>query len=92
MDNYVDIERRDAEFIMGVQSVANSLQNLLLLAHSKGLAGCWYCAPLFCPDLVKSILKLPESFMPQAFITLGVPNETPPPINRKPIGELVSFF
>ena len=92
MHKYPDSERQKAEFIMGIQSVANSSQNLLLAAHAEGLGACWYCAPLFCPDIVKSTLNLPDSYSPLAFITLGIPNETPPPINRKPIGEIVQFL
>ena len=92
MDRYNDSERQNCEFIMGVQSVANSIQNLLLLAHSKGLGACQFCVPLFCPETVKSVLNLPPSYMPQAFITLGVPDEVPPPIKRKPLEELVHFI
>lgn len=92
MDEYPDSERQNCEFIMGVQSVANSIQNLSLLAHSKGLGTCVYCAPLFCPDIVRSELNLPPSYLPQAFITMGVPDETPLPIKRKPIEELVQFL
>ncbi len=92
MDNYPDEARQECEYIMAVQSVANSLQNLLLISHSKGLGANWYCAPLFCPDTVKSILKLPENYIPQAFITLGIPDETPPPVKRKPLGQLVQII
>ncbi len=89
MDKYSNAERNQAELIMGVQSVANTLQNLLLLAHAKGLGANWYCAPLFCPDIVKTILNLPASYIPQAFITLGIPDETPPPIKHKLLEDLV---
>ncbi|MEZ4769648.1 MAG: nitroreductase family protein [Caldilineales bacterium] len=34
-------------------------QNLLLAAHRHGLAGCWMCAPIFCPALVVETLALP---------------------------------
>lgn len=92
MDSYSDPKRQEAEYTMAIQSVANSLQNLLLLAHAKGLGANWYCAPLFCPEIVKSILKLPNTFEPQAFITIGVPDETPPPPKRKPLEELIQVI
>ena len=92
MQHYSDPERQQHEFIMGVQSVANAVQNLLLLAQSEGLGACWYCAPLFCPDTIKTILHLPPSYIPQAFITLGIPDETPPPIKHKPLAELIHFL
>jgi coenzyme F420-0:L-glutamate ligase/coenzyme F420-1:gamma-L-glutamate ligase len=92
MDRYPDEARQGCEYTMAVQSVANSIQNLLLIAHSKGLGANWYCAPLFCPDTVKSILKLPEDYIPQAFITLGIPDETPPPVKRKPLEQIVQII
>jgi len=92
MDKYSDNARQQCEYLMAVQSVANALHNLLLIAHAKGLGANWYCAPLFCPDLIKSILNLPDSYIPQAFITLGIPNETPPRLKRKPIEHLVQII
>ncbi|MHA1648620.1 MAG: nitroreductase family protein [Candidatus Helarchaeota archaeon] len=92
MDHYPDQERQRCEFIMGVQSVANTLQNLLLIAHARGFGACWYCAPLFAPDTVKEVLNLPSSYLPQAFITLGIPDEIPSPITRKPLEDLVKIL
>ena len=92
MHKYPDLERQHCELLMATQSCANSLQNILLIAHAKKLGACWYCAPLFCPKIVKSILNLPPSYIPQAFVTLGTPNETPTPINRKPLDEIVQFL
>jgi nitroreductase len=63
---------------MGVQSVALACQNLLLAAHHHGLAGCWMCAPLFCPDLVIETLALPATWQPQALLTLGYPLDDAP--------------
>lgn len=92
MHKYPDTERQHCELLMATQSCANSLQNLLLIAHMKKLGACWYCAPLFCAEIITSILNLPSSYIPQAFITLGTPNETPAPIDRKPLDEIVQFL
>ncbi len=92
MDHYSDSERQQCELFMGIQSVANALQGLLLIAHAKGLGACWYCASLFCPDIVRSVLNLPPSYLPQAFITIGIPDEVPKPINRKPIEDLIQII
>jgi nitroreductase len=61
---------------MGVQSVALACQNLLLAAHAKGLGACWMCAALFVPELIRTTLDLPETWEPQALITLGYPAES----------------
>lgn len=75
MDEYPDAKRADAEWLMAVQSTALACQNLLLAAHQHGLGACWMCAPLFVPDLVRTVLTLPADWQPQALITLGYPAE-----------------
>jgi len=75
MDVYPDERRNQAEWTMAVQSVALACQNLLLAVHYYHLGACWMCAPLFVPDLVRTVLTLPESWHPQALITLGYPAE-----------------
>lgn len=75
MDVYPDPARAEAEWLMAVQSTALACQNLLLAAHHYGLGACWMCAPLFVPDTVRGILNLPETWHPQALITLGYPAE-----------------
>ena len=91
MHEYPDERRRRAERIMAVQSVAAALQNLLLAAHALGLGACWYCAPLFCPDVVRRVLGLPEDLEPQALVALGFPAEEPEPPPRKPLSEVVRW-
>lgn len=76
MDRYPDDARQRAEHHMAVQSTALAGQNLLLMASASGLGACWMCAPLFCPDVVRGALDLPEDWEPQALITLGYPAET----------------
>lgn len=76
MDSYPDARRSEKELLMAVQSVAMAGQNLLLAAHDLGLGACWMCAPLFCPDVVRQSLNLPDDWQPQALITLGYPAET----------------
>ncbi len=76
MDVYADERRNHQEYIMAVQSVAMAGQNILLAAHDVGLGACWMCAPLFCPDVVKDELKLPDDWQPQALLTIGYPAET----------------
>jgi coenzyme F420-0:L-glutamate ligase/coenzyme F420-1:gamma-L-glutamate ligase len=90
MDSYPDPRRSEAEFQMAVQSTAMSAQNLLLAAHAEGLGACWMCAPLFCPEDVRTLLKLPDHYRPQGLISLGYPADTGKPRGRKPLGEIVT--
>ena len=73
MDVYADDQRDQHEQTMAQQSTAMAGQNLLLMAEKLGLGACWMCAPLFCQDLVASVLALPPDWRPQGIITLGFP-------------------
>ena len=76
MDRYPDERRASNEVVMAVQSTAMAGLNFLLAAHAAGLAGCWLCAPLFAPDVVRAVLALPADWEPQALLTRGYPAET----------------
>jgi F420 biosynthesis protein FbiB-like protein len=83
MHKYPDEKRRAAEYLMAVQSVAAAIQNMLLAAHAESLGACWFCAPLFCPQVVRENLEIPDNFHPQALITIGYPAERPKNPGRK---------
>jgi F420 biosynthesis protein FbiB-like protein len=89
MHHYPDKRRQKIEFLMGVQSVAAAIENMLLAAHAMGLGACWFCAPLFCPETVRKVLKIPPNFEPQALITLGYPASRQEPPPRKLLREIV---
>ena len=61
------------ERLMAIQSVAASIENLLLAAHEAGLGACWMAAPLYCPDVVCDAVQLPDDWDAQALITVGYP-------------------
>ncbi|MGE0875872.1 MAG: nitroreductase family protein [Burkholderiales bacterium] len=71
MDRYPDGARREAEYMMAVQASAMAGQNIALAAHAAGLASCWLCAPLFCPDVASTALGLPQNWRPQGLMTIG---------------------
>jgi coenzyme F420-0:L-glutamate ligase/coenzyme F420-1:gamma-L-glutamate ligase len=90
MDAYPDAARAAAERAMAAQSVAMAAQNLLLAAEAEGLAACWMCAPLFCPDTVTGALGLPAAWEPQGLVTLGRAAASPPrPRGRKSLADIV---
>ena len=91
MVEYPDEDRQDLEYLLGVQSLAASVQNLLLAACAEGLGATWYCAPVFCQDTVREVLGLPDHVDPQALITLGYPAEDPTPPPRLPLSDVVHY-
>jgi coenzyme F420-0:L-glutamate ligase / coenzyme F420-1:gamma-L-glutamate ligase len=90
-DVYPDAARSEAEHLMAVQSTAMATQNLLLAAHAEGLAACWMCAPLFCPDVVRASLDVPAQWQPQGLLTLGVAAEPGRDRPRKPLHAFVKY-
>ena len=74
---------------MGVQSVSASATYLLLAFEMKGLAACWYCAPLFAKDIIRDTLNLPNSFIPMAFFTVGYSKKESPKPNRKDLKDII---
>jgi F420 biosynthesis protein FbiB-like protein len=90
MDEYPNEKRSRAEWVMATQSLALAGQNLLLAAHAEGLGACWLCAPLFCPEVVQDMLRLPPDWEPQAFISLGWPAEMPFK-EREPLESRIRF-
>ncbi|MGD6809312.1 MAG: nitroreductase family protein [Candidatus Bathyarchaeia archaeon] len=83
--NFPDKEKQQFERDLAVESLGAGLENLLLAAHTVGLGACWFCAPAFCKDTVREMLKIPVSVEPSALILLGYPAESPPAPSRKPL-------
>ncbi|MBX5491878.1 MAG: nitroreductase family protein [Chloroflexi bacterium] len=89
LDRYPDARRQTAEQMMAAQSAGAALQNIMLAAQARGLASCWMCAPLFCPEVVTATLGIAPTLRPQALLTLGYPAQPPPPRSRLAPAELI---
>ncbi len=61
--------------LYAIQDATAAVMNLLLAAHSKGLATCWVGA--FDEYSVSDILGIPQRTMPIAIIPIGYPDEKP---------------
>jgi len=72
-------------------TVGLALKGLILKAQSLGAGCCILTAPLvFIPDAV-SRLDL-DKFEIKCFVTLGIPDETPKPTERKPLDAVVQVI
>ncbi|MHA1298771.1 MAG: nitroreductase family protein [Candidatus Helarchaeota archaeon] len=90
MHKYPDKGRQEAEYTMAIQSVSVAIQNLLLICHAHGFGSCWYCAPLFCQEVIREVLEIPDTCDPQTIISIGYPDECPSPPPRISI-EKITF-
>jgi coenzyme F420-0:L-glutamate ligase/coenzyme F420-1:gamma-L-glutamate ligase len=88
METYWDSGRSRLEYIMGVQSLAASLQNILLALHSMGYGACWRCSPLFAPEAVRKVLEIPDDVEPQALVEVGLKGLETHGV-RKPLKDVV---
>jgi coenzyme F420-0:L-glutamate ligase/coenzyme F420-1:gamma-L-glutamate ligase len=88
MEIYWDSGRSRLEYIMGVQSLAAALQNILLALHSMGYGACWRCSPLFAPEAVRMVLEIPDDVEPQAMVEVGLKGLETHGV-RKPLKDVV---
>jgi F420 biosynthesis protein FbiB-like protein len=89
LDEYPDPARQEAETLMAAHSLGAALQNVMLAAHANGLASCWMCAPVFCSDVVRDALGLPNHLIPHAIVTLGYPARPPRARERPSLNQIV---
>lgn len=89
MDVYPDKKRKQAEFRMAMQSVANAGMQLMLAAHAEGLGSVWVCSPLFVQETIQSVLNLPKTWEPQAMFFVGYPDVIPDVRERKTLDEII---
>lgn len=87
--HFNDLERDQNEYIMGIQSISASATYLQLAFEALGLASCWYCAPLFTKEIITDTLKLPSSYVPMAFFTVGYPLQEVKAPKRRPLNEII---
>jgi coenzyme F420-0:L-glutamate ligase / coenzyme F420-1:gamma-L-glutamate ligase len=84
---FPDEKRQMCERDLAMQSLGAAMQNLLLMAHTRGLGGCWFCAPGFCKETVRKMLKIPDTVEPEAFVIMGYSAEIPLVPTKKSLGE-----
>ena len=91
MTKYPDDQRQKNERYLAIQSLGAAIENMLLAAHSKGLGACWFCAPIFCKDAVRKVLRIPEDVEPQALVAMGYSTEKPSAPLKKPFHDIFYF-
>jgi coenzyme F420-0:L-glutamate ligase/coenzyme F420-1:gamma-L-glutamate ligase len=90
LDTYPDTERMAAEEIMAIQSLGAAIQNLLLSIYAQGYDAGWMCAPLFCPEVVRSELGLEADLHPHAMLPIGKAAADPVRRPRRPVADLIA--
>jgi len=76
---YPDLRRADAERTMFTVAMGAGVQNFLVALAAEGVGSCWVSSTLFCAELVRDVLALPEEWEPMGSVAIGYPASDPPP-------------
>src|SRR5690606_13712728 len=82
--DYPDERRARAEREMFVVATGAGVQNFLVALAVEGLGSCWVSSTMFCRDVVRETLGLPDDWDPMG--ALGVGHPAAPPRERPPRG------
>ncbi len=74
---YSDAYRTEAERTMFTIAGGAAVQGLLVALAAEGIGSCWVSSTIFCADVVREVLGLPEQWEPLGAVAIGYPADSP---------------
>ncbi|CAM5246121.1 Bifunctional F420 biosynthesis protein FbiB OS=Streptomyces glaucescens OX=1907 GN=fbiB PE=3 SV=1 [Streptomyces glaucescens] len=86
---YGDARRDAAEREMFVVAAGAGVQNFLVALAGERLGSAWVSSTMFCRDVVREVLGLPEEWDPMGAVAVGHPAQAPSPRADRDAGAFV---